>query len=149
MDGRRRGALFLQSLPRVGEDCVIWPYRRNKFGTAVIRSNGRELVAARVVCEQIHGSPPDGMETAHSCGKAHLGCIAPWHLGWKTKKENEADKLIHGTHRRGEEHPRAKLSDQDIADIRVLTKSVVKGDVARHYKISRRLVEMIVDGKHR
>jgi hypothetical protein len=41
-------------------------------------------------------------------------------LSWSTPKQNAADKLVHGTSQRGERHPCAKLSTDDIHDIRQL-----------------------------
>ncbi len=39
-------------------------------------------------------------------------------LRWDTRKNNEADKLKHGTRLYGEKHPAAKLSNDEVAQIR-------------------------------
>lgn len=53
-----------------------------------------------------------------SCGNGHLGCIASAHISWKTRRENEADKLVHGTHQFGEQNHMAKLTENDVRSIR-------------------------------
>lgn len=39
-------------------------------------------------------------------------------LAWGTKKENEADKELHGTRLRGEQSPTARLTVPDVLAIR-------------------------------
>ena len=139
---------FLRALPREGDGCVTWPYARDKSGIAKVRFKGRMQNAARVVCELVHGPAPDETsQAAHSCGLSHLACIAPWHISWKTPKENQADRVVHGTHGRGEKCPTAKLSAQDVADIRELAKSIVQRDIAAYYGIGQQHVSDIVRGK--
>lgn len=75
--------------------------RGDTLGAAQINLGGRSVIVARMVCEEVNGPPPTpAHQAAHSCGKGHLGCITPQHLRWATQVENEADKLIHGTHNR-------------------------------------------------
>lgn len=89
------------ALTHGGGDCLIWPYSRKTDGAAQINLGGRSVIVARMVCEEVNGPPPTpAHQAAHSCGKGHLGCITPQHLRWATQVENEADKLIHGTHNR-------------------------------------------------
>lgn len=140
---------FLRNLPRQGDGCVTWPYARDRIdGYAKVYFRGRMHNAGRVVCELFHGPAPDEtMQGAHNCGKAHLGCVSPWHLSWKTPKENCADRRVHGTQQMGETHPTAKLSAQDVKDIRVLAKSIVQRDIAAFYGIAQQHVSDIVRGK--
>lgn len=101
------------------DDCIPWPFAKRKKGHGTVYIKGRLHVAARVVCERVHGAPPaPEYQAAHNCGKGHEGCINPRHLRWATGSENEADKLIHGTHNRGERHNMAKLTEDQVLDIR-------------------------------
>lgn len=101
------------------DDCLPWPFGRGKNGYGQIWINGKRITAHREMCVAVHGAPPTGKhEASHSCGKGHLGCCNPRHLAWKTKVENEADKIIHGTSNRGERNPRAKLTRAEIVEIR-------------------------------
>jgi len=80
-----------------GDDCLIWPFANIK-GYAQIRINGRTSLVTRLVCEAEHGpAPTDSLDAAHSCGKGHLGCVTKRHLSWKTRLENMADAIAHGT----------------------------------------------------
>lgn len=143
----RRGLplTFLRSLPKEGDGCIVWPFKWT-HGSPSFCYKGKGGPAARFVCELRHGPPPSKIhQAAHSCGKAHLGCIAPWHLSWKTPKENQADRLIHGTHHRGEKSPWAKLSRQDVEDIKVLVKTIIQRDVAKFYGVSQQHISDIVN----
>lgn len=99
-------------------ECLIWPFNRPD-GRAQIWWNGTNNFASRIMCEIAHGRPPSPKHhAAHSCGNAYGGCIHPHHLRWATPKENEADKILHGTRAAGERHGMAKLKATDIPEIR-------------------------------
>lgn len=105
--------------PYLGEDCLIWPYSRagNKYGE--VRVAGKRNLVHRLVCERRHGPPPTpDHQAAHLCGKGHEGCVNPRHVVWKTPAENTADRLVHGTHNRGERHARVKLTEAGVLEIR-------------------------------
>lgn len=91
--------LFLQSILKTSAvECIPWPFGRIANGYPNL--NG--TYAHRRICEMTHGPAPSGRHhAAHSCGNGHLACVNPNHISWKTPKENEADKLIHGTHKFG------------------------------------------------
>jgi hypothetical protein len=104
-----------------GDDCLKWPFAQNGNGYGQIWRSGRNVQAHRLICELVNGSPPDpSMDAAHTCGRGHLGCVNPKHLKWATRAENMADKLLHGTHNRGERHSMAKLTESDVRQIREL-----------------------------
>lgn len=104
-------------------ECVQWPYTRTKNGSAQVRIKGRPCLVTRVLCDRVHGpAPTPKHQAAHSCGKGHEGCVNPHHLSWKTQKENEQDKHLHGTSwaTKAEPHPLAKLTADDVRQIRAL-----------------------------
>jgi hypothetical protein len=102
-----------------GSECLIWPFSRSTDGRGQIYVNGKNKKANRIMCEMAHGSPPTPThQSAHSCGNGHLGCIHPLHLRWATRKENAADKLIHGTKIRGELASNSKLTTENVIYIR-------------------------------
>ena len=104
------------------ERCLIWPYSRdhNGYGRAIFE--GRASQASRVMAILAIGRPPsDRHQAAHSCGNGHLGCVNPRHLRWDTCTGNHADKERHGTLVRGEKYPRAKLTQEDVRAIRLLS----------------------------
>ena len=124
-----------QHLQYKGADCLIWPFARVENGYGRIRHDGRSYVASRYMCERAHGpAPSQEHESAHSCGNGHEGCINPNHLSWKTPSENNADKLAHGTHNRGEQHPMSKLTEPEVRSI--FYDRRVYQDIAYDYGIS-------------
>jgi hypothetical protein len=120
-----------------GDECLFWPYNRGSNGYGIITRQGKSTGAHRLVCELAHGPAQTPLhEAAHTCGKGHLGCVAPNHLQWKTRKENHADKVVHGTHNRGARNPNSLLTDSAVKRIRGL-RDVVPGRVlARQYNVS-------------
>lgn len=133
-----------------GEDCLIWPYARLKNGHAVINIGGKVKIVSRLVCESANGQPPSPKhEAAHSCGNGHLGCIAPKHLRWATRLENERDKFIHGTTNRGERSPMAKLTECSVREIRKrLDAGIRMAQVAREFGISPSAVLNVKTGRN-
>lgn len=101
-----------------GMDCLIWPFALSS-GYGVLKQDRQDLKVHRVVCEHHHGPPPTPEhEAAHSCGNGHLGCVTPRHLRWATVTENRADAKEHGTWPHGESQGHAKLTREDVLQIR-------------------------------
>ena len=94
-----------------GDDCLIWPYFRDKAGYGRCKVDGFTSAAHRHMCIIVYGPPPfPKAEAAHSCGKGHLGCFSPKHVRWATPAENAADRVKHGTANRGEKVACSKLT---------------------------------------
>ena len=109
-------------LSYAGDECLPWPYGRCQ-GYAVLHtgSEARSTIVSRRVCRAVHGPPPTPKhEAAHSCGKGHEGCVNPNHLRWATHQENMEEMVAHGTAQRGENHGNAKLTAEDVHEIRRL-----------------------------
>lgn len=62
------------------------------------------------------GQRPVGKEACHGDGNRANNSAA--NLRWDTRKENHADKKIHGTGTVGERHPGAKLTDSVVVALR-------------------------------
>ena len=52
------------------------------------------------------------MEGCHVNGKGADNCLA--NLRWGTRQSNAADKLLHGTHNRGERNHQSRLSEHQV-----------------------------------
>jgi hypothetical protein len=134
-------------LPYCGDECLLWPYSRTA-GYGRLCREGRDYLVSRLVCEDEHGpAPTEAHEAAHSCGNGKLGCVTRKHLSWKTRVENEADKLVHGTHNRGERQGGAKLTTDDVLAIRALVGQVSQKEIASRFGIGKAQVSRIVNGK--
>ena len=95
-------------------ECVVWPFSRTPQGYGYYQLG---VAAHSAMCRLVNGDPPSHRhDAAHSCGVR--SCINPLHLSWKTRRENAADMLKHGTSQEGERHAQAKLNSGDVQFIR-------------------------------
>lgn len=131
-----------------GDECLSWPYG-TASGRATVHLGGRCHIVSRLVCEEEHGPPPTPKhQSAHSCGKGHLRCVAKRHLSWKTHTENMADKVAHGTAPRGENNHFAKLTEAQVREIRSLRSKMPQTEVAKSFGVSQSLISLIQNGKN-
>lgn len=136
------------ALKHIGDDCLPWPFAPAD-GYGRVKVNGKSIVASRYVCELAHGlAPTDHHQAAHACGNGHHGCVNPHHLSWKTAKENSADRIIHGTHDRGERSANAKITNAQAREIRDMKGSVTLREVSDKFGISQASVSLIQNGIH-
>ncbi|TJU85618.1 MAG: hypothetical protein E5Y10_24675 [Mesorhizobium sp.] len=135
-------------LPYQEDGCLVWPFRRNQNGYGQIKHLGQMMGVHRVVCEATNGPPPTPRHyAAHNCGNGHLGCANPSHMSWKTPAENQADRVLHGTHNVGEANGRAKLTQEKADEIRSLAGRVPTTHLGRMYGVSCDTVRAIKLGK--
>lgn len=128
-----------------GDACLIWPFTRLSNGYGYLRLNGKMTTASRFMCELVNGPPPEPWyEAAHTCGAGHNGCVHPGHLAWKTPSKNRADKVAHGTHNRGSQNHRAKLTEQQVLEIRALDGKEKLSSIARRYGVRPNVVSQIM-----
>lgn len=93
--------------------------RRVTTYCTVALSRGPERITHSVhtlVLRAFVGDPPTGFEGRHADGNTRNNRLD--NLSWGTKIENAADRILHGTHRFGEENGRAKLTEQQVVEIR-------------------------------
>lgn len=136
---------FLTSIPLDGEGCLYWPYAKNGVGYAQISIRGQKHLVTRITCERRNGPPPTPKHhAAHSCGKGHLGCVAPWHLSWKLPVDNAADMVVHGTRLRGERAPWSRLTDTDVRSIRALAGRISQEQIGLRFGISQTMAGKII-----
>lgn len=78
-----------------------------------------------LICLAFHGEKPDDMEVMHFDGDRLNNC--PSNLSYGTRLENHADKIRHGTSGKGELNSNAKLTEEDVINIRKKYKKGVYG----------------------
>ena len=76
----------------------------------------RTFYIHHLVAEAFIGPRPPGKEVAHSDGDKKNPAMS--NLRYATRVENEGDKLIHGTRVRGAGSPLAKLTEDQVTEIR-------------------------------
>ena len=70
---------------------------------------------------------------------------AKTNLKYGTHQENSDDQILHGTTRKGQDHPMAKLKDEDVRAIRAASGSNTQ--IAANYGVSNQLVNRIRKGE--
>lgn len=140
-------AWFLAHRDFDGPRCLIWPFNKNNAGYGRISIGGKNVLVTRAMCEHRHGpAPTDKHEAAHSCGNGRHGCIHPGHLDWKTRVENQADRLKHGTDSRGEKNYGHKLNASAVELIRS-TPALPTAKLAEVFGVSRNTIKAARSGK--
>ena len=128
-------------IPYEGDECILWPYARtNGYGRVLL--DGKDGIVSRFLCEDVYGPPPTlEHEAAHSCG--NRSCANKRHLRWATPTENSADKLIHGTHNRGERNHCTKLTASQASEILSLAGEETQEKLAARFGVSRSTISNI------
>lgn len=138
-------------LPYTGNDCLIWPFHRMKNGYCQFYYDGTMRLVHRVAYQVISGKPiPKGLEVAHGCGNGHLGCVNPKHLSLKTPLQNTHDKFVHGTVTMGEKVHCAKMTEDDVRDIRALRQAtgMQYRQIAKQYGVTDSCIRAICHRKN-
>lgn len=91
------------------------PWRSRGYPYVSLSGNKKIAVHA-MVAETFLEARPQGREVAHGDGVRHHN--ADRNLRWATRRQNLADRLLHGTDNRGERHGCAKLTGPDVIAIR-------------------------------
>lgn len=137
---------------KADDECWTWLAFRNKPGYGMIRNGGFMALAHRVSWTLTNGRIPDGSQVLHHCDTP--SCVNPGHLYVGTNADNMRDKVDRGRsswprpERRGEGHPLAKLTSEQVAVIR--TEPFVFGsgkELAERYGVSRALITRIRKGQ--
>ena len=128
------------------EECIPWPFRKYKIGYGKVLFEGRVWKAHRLMCVMVHGEPsPANLDAAHICGNHN--CVNPRHLRWATRKENCADKVMHGRTNRGTRAGNVKLDDDKVREIRRRLKDGVEiARIAKDFGVSAGAISGIKSG---
>jgi len=108
-------------IPCQVDECLIWPFG-TRSGYGVISTKKGPIAVHRLACIEVNGPPPTpDHESAHYCGNGKYGCVNPKHVRWATSSENQMDRVVHGSSNRGERCGSAKLTRQQVIEIRAQT----------------------------
>ena len=125
------------------DTCWLWsPVRADGYGQLTVDS--KTYPAHRLAYELWIGEIPRGLVIRHKCRNRH--CVNPEHLETGTREDNEADKLRDGTHIEGERVWAAKLTADQVRDIRSRVDQTLT-DIAAEFGVSRANISMIVARK--
>lgn len=100
------------------DSCWEWQAATNRsgYGKVYTREAGEPIPAHRVAYGLENGPIPDGMFVLHVCDNP--SCCRPSHLELGTLQDNYADMVQKGRHQHGESHHSARLTAEQVMDIR-------------------------------
>ncbi len=125
-----------------GTGCWIWTGTKYGGGYGLFRCLRQDMLAHRFSWWIHHGPVPDGMYVLHHCGNP--GCVNPEHLFLGTAKDRTQN-----TQHKGANHSNAKLSKDDVDEIKKLLETGYTGaSIARHFNISASVISKIKSGQH-
>lgn len=130
--------------------------QRGKVLATSVLPGGYEIVALckdgkpvnarvpRLVLMAFCGVPQDGMAACHGDGNPSNNRLS--NLRWGTYKENESDKILHGTSFVGERATRAVLSEADALEI-IGRPSDHRSSLAKEFGVSEATIRAIRTGR--
>lgn len=143
---------FWAKVDKSGE-CWEWTGAKNRAGYGMLKAgaaNGSNTIAHRYSWTLVNGEIPDGLKILHKCDNP--GCVRPSHLFLGTQKDNVHDMIAKGRdtaikEQKGEKHPRAKLTNSQVDEIRSSDKTL--GELAKIYSLNKSYVCDIRKFRHR
>lgn len=128
--------------------CMLWSGSKLPSGYGQIGVRGKTVYVHRLSLTISEGEREhSSMEAAHAPEICHnRACVAPDHLRWATKADNEADKRLDGTRVFGERHRISKLSENDVVEIRNLYSQNIytQSKLGELYSVDQRTISRIV-----
>lgn len=135
----------LAHLPKCHWDrgCLLWQSAIDQKGYGRVQHARYSTAAHRAVYEVFVGPIPDGMHVLHSCDVR--ACVNPFHLRCGTHADNMADKVARARQSRqhGETHGMAKLSDEQVREIRARRGVETGVALAQRFGVSRAMITLI------
>lgn len=146
-DGRIRNAKTLATLSQrknpLGVYWVVDLHTGKRYGL-IGQSRQTTKPVHQLVCAAFHGPRPEGLEVAHRNGNGLDN--RQDNLRWDTRSANHADKVEHGTNNDGEANGSAKLTTDQVREIRALKGHRSQSAIGRQFGISQQQVGRIQSG---
>lgn len=128
--------------------CWLWVGARNPQGYGKVFIQGSQYMATHRAAWTLENGPiPKGLSVLHKCDTP--SCVRPSHLFTGTQSDNMRDCRSKGRIRfpdnRGEKYGAAKLTDQQVGQIRALCKASIltHEQIAKRFNVSRTHVSAI------
>jgi hypothetical protein len=129
--------------------CWLWPFKKHKgYGQIHDPRTGRPTRVHRLAFEMATGAPAQ-RGALHACNTP--ACCNPDHVYDGDQRDNHRDAVLAGTarhppRRAGERHPMAKLTPEQVAEIRASSESGAA--LGRRFNVTRTTVSYIRTGKN-
>lgn len=132
-------------------ECWNWNACKNELGYGNLNLFGKSLLAHRVAFAISKGAFRSSLKVCHSCDNP--SCCNPSHLWLGTDADNVADRdakgrLVKGKTFHGGSHVNAKLTDEQVSEIRALYAfgEWLHRELGEKYGVSRGTIQRIVTG---
>ena len=143
----KRGVI--KSLKRKGWKRLVPYTNKHGYPTVGLSKHGttKKFRVNRLVLLAFRGPCPEGMQCRHLNGIKDDNRID--NLKWGTPKRNQKDRIKHGTTYGGEDHHKAKLTEEIVLKIRKQSRPQERngGVLARKYNVSISTIHLIVHHK--
>jgi len=136
---------FYSKVKKEETGCWVWTAFKNSQGYGKFSYYGKQRLAHRISWEFSNGSIPEGVVVCHRCDNP--SCVNPDHLFLGTVDENVADRNTKGRTASCSRHGRAKLSLEDVKEIRELGDDFTRSELGRVYGVSAHQIYQIVSGR--
>jgi hypothetical protein len=135
------------------EGCIPWPYsKRDGYGRVSLggsRSTNIVAFTHRLAYTIACGDIPEGLDVLHHCDNPP--CFNPRHLFVGTDQDNKNDQKAKGRVRSGTKVNFARLTDEQVKEIRALyqpkTRWLDKRILAEQYGVSETTIYDLLKGK--
>lgn len=137
---------FWARVDKSGE-CWLWTGGKDGCGYGYIHYGGQQQRTSRVSFQMAHGPIPPGQCVCHRCDNP--ACVNPAHLFLGTHAENMRDSVVKRRMHPGERHISAKLTDEQVMEIRrKWAAGATSTEIAAEYGLNRGTVSSLGAGKH-
>jgi hypothetical protein len=124
-----------RNITRIPESgCWIWMSTIEKSGYGRVCSGKKPFYAHRVSYEQKHGPIPNGMMALHHCDVKC--CVNPDHIFVGTQQDNMTDKVRKNRQAKGINHGNAKLTEDQVREIKSSSETSIKLSAKFNYSAS-------------
>lgn len=152
-------AVFSRTAKAAPDECWDWTGAFSGSGYGALKVNGRMIGAHRAAYELANGEIQPGVYICYKCDNKK--CVNPRHLFAGTAADNMADKVakgrqfkgealsaalksspaFQGSVKRGEKHPRSKLTDEQRDEILIMLDSgMTQAEIGSKYGVSQTAV---------
>lgn len=123
--------------------CWLWKGRTNDDGYGVVTHQYKFCLVHRLAYKTYVADPGD-KHVLHHCDTPR--CVRPDHLFLGTNGDNVKDKMEKGRQPKGEDHPRAKLTAEQVYQIRTEL-DVPQVEFAKRFHVNPSVISKIRSGK--